>query len=139
MNQTAILWPMLSHVLLVYIIYGIVSLRRIQAVKAGSARTSQFRENREEPAESVFAHNNLLNQFQLPVLFHTACLSFYATGGVDVVPLLLAWLFAASRYIHAWIHVTTNRIRHRRPVFILGYFVLGVMWLWFALHLVAGV
>lgn len=139
MNQTAIFWPMMAHVLLVYIVYGLVSRGRIRAVKAGSARTAQFRENREaEPSESLLAHNNLLNQFQLPLLFHAACLSLYVTGGVTIFTLTLAWIFAVSRYAHAWFHVTSNRIRHRRPMFIVGYFVLGVMWLAFAWQLAVG-
>lgn len=135
MNQTAIFWPVIAHVLLVYIVYAVVSRRRVAAVKAGNARTSQFRENREEPPESVFAHNNLLNQFQLPVLFLAACLCLYVTNGVDIVALALAWIFIASRYAHAWIHVTTNRIGYRRPLFVVGYVALGFMWLALAFHL----
>ncbi|MEZ5806841.1 MAG: MAPEG family protein [Zhengella sp.] len=126
---------MLAQVALVYGVYMLISRRRIAAVRAGNAEPSQFRENRDEPAESLFVRNNLANQYELPVLFYACCLSLYATGGVEPVPLVLAWLFAASRYVHAWIHVTTNRIRHRRPVFILGFFTLGAMWLWFAAHL----
>lgn len=138
MNQTAIFWPMLAHVLLVYIVYGIVSQRRVAAVKAGSAKPSNFRENREEPPESLFAHNNLLNQFQLPVLFLVCCLALFVTNGVTILTLSLAWVFIVSRYIHAWIHITTNRIRHRRPIFVLGYFVLGLLWLVFAFQVAIG-
>jgi hypothetical protein len=42
-----------------------------------------------------------------------------------------------SRYVHAVIHVTTNRVRYRQPAFALGYVVLGFLWVWFALHLLA--
>ena len=35
MNQTAIFWPMLTHVALVYAVYALISRRRIAAVKAG--------------------------------------------------------------------------------------------------------
>ncbi|MGN6470801.1 MAG: MAPEG family protein [Rhizobiaceae bacterium] len=137
MNQTAIFWPVIAQVLLVYLVYGLLSLRRQAAVRAGSVRRSDFRENRNEPPESVFAHNNLLNQFQLPVLFYVVCLCLYVTQGSSIVTVALAWIFVVLRYLHAFIHVTSNRIRYRSPVFALGYVVLGVMWLWFALHLLA--
>jgi hypothetical protein len=137
MNQTAIFWPVIVQVLLVYIVYGLVSLRRTTAIKAGNVRLSDFRENRHEPRESVFAHNNLLNQFQLPVLFYVACLCLYATQGSSIVTVTLAWLFVVSRYVHAAVHITTNRMRYRQPAFAVGYVVLGLLWIWFALHLLA--
>ena len=110
----------------------------IQAIAAGSAKASQFRENQVEPSESLFARNNLANQFELPVLFYPLCVSLYVTAGVDLFTVILAWLFVASRYIHAWIHTTTNRIRHRRPSFIVGWLVMATLWAAFALH-IAGI
>ncbi|GAB5506408.1 MAG: MAPEG family protein [Rhizobiaceae bacterium] len=128
MNQTAIFWPMLVHVALVYAVYVLISKRRIAAVKAGSAKPAQFRENQAEPPESIFVRNNLANQFELPVLIYAACLSLFVTGGVTVITLALAWVFSLSRIVHAWVHVTSNRIRYRRPIFTLGYLVLAGMW-----------
>ena len=138
MNQTAIFWPMMAHVLLVYGLYGLMFMRRMAAVRAGNARVSQFRENRDEPAESLFVRNSLTNQFELPVLFHAACLALFATGAADGVALTLAWLFIASRYVHALIHVTTNRIRYRQPAFTAGLLLLALMWGWLALRLLGG-
>ncbi len=129
MYDTAIFWPMMAHVLLVYAIYFLTSSRRAAAIRAGSARSSQFRENRDEPDESVFVHNNLVNQFELPVLFYAVCLTLYVTGSTGIAALFLAWVFAFSRYVHAWIHVTSNRIRYRRPAFIVGFVTLGLLWL----------
>lgn len=135
MNQTAIFWPMIFHALLVFCVYALISTRRKQAVKAGSAKVSQFRENQVEPPESLFARNNLANQFELPVLFHVVCLALYVTNGAGVVPLVLAWVFTLSRYAHAYVHVTSNRIRHRQPLFLTGFISVGILWLWLALHL----
>ena len=59
MNSTAIFWPMVAHVALVFGVYWLLSARRIEAVKSGRAKPSQFRENRDEPAESLFVRNNL--------------------------------------------------------------------------------
>ena len=135
MNSTAIFWPMVAHVALVFGVYWLLSARRIEAVKAGRAKPSQFRENRDEPAESLFVRNNLENQFQLPMLFYPLCIGLYLIGGANWIAIALAWLFVVLRYAHAWVHVTTNRIRYRRPLFIAGFLVLGALWIWFAVRL----
>lgn len=137
MNQTTIFWPVIAQVLLVFIAYGLLSLRRTAAIKAGNVKLSDFRANRHEPRESIFIHNNLLNQFQLPVLFYFVCLCLYVTEGNSTITLVLAWIFVLSRYIHAAVHMTTNRMPYRQSAFAVGYVVLGLLWLWFALHLLA--
>lgn len=136
MKQTAIFWPMIGHVLLVFLIYGLLSLRRKAAVMSGNAKISQFRENQNEPAQSLFVRNALGNQFELPVLFHIACLSLYATQGVGTVSLAVAWVFVVSRYAHTAIHVTSNRIRYRQPAFIAGFVMVFVLWILLALQLI---
>jgi hypothetical protein len=135
MNQTLIFWPMMAHVLLVYIVYGVMSRKRIAAVRAGRVKAAQFRDNIDEPQESLWAKNNLANQFELPTLFHVIGVTLYVTGGVTMLTLILAWLFVASRYIHSWVHITTNKLRHRRPIFMLGYMILGAIWIVFAAQL----
>ena len=72
--------------------------------------------------------NNLANQFELPVLFHAVCLALFVTGGAGPVAVWLAWAFVLSRYAHAFVHVTSNRIRFRQPMFTLGFLALGAMW-----------
>jgi hypothetical protein len=126
---------MIVQVGLVFVIYVLLSRRRFAAIRAGHARPSQFRENREEPAESLYVRNNLVNQFELPVLFYPVCLAFYVTDSVGLLAVSLAWIFALSRCVHAAIHVTTNRLRHRRPAFIVGFLSLAALWLWFAAHI----
>jgi hypothetical protein len=138
MNQTAILWPMLAHVLLVCIIYCLFFLRRRAAVTAGMARPEDFRLCRQEPEISASTANNLANQFELPVLFHVVCLALFVTNGASYLTVALAWLFVLLSYVHALIHVTGNRLRFRSAVFAAG-FVLVLMWLWLALHLAGAV
>lgn len=135
MNQTAIFWPMIGHVALVVVLYAMLGLRRKAAVEAGSAKISQFRENQIEPAESLFVRNAIANQFELPVLFHVVCLALYATGGAGAAAVVLAWVFTLSRYVHSFIHVTSNRIRFRQPAFMLGFAVVLVLWAILAVHL----
>jgi hypothetical protein len=136
MNPDAIFWPMIGHVILVYIVYWRMSSARIGAIKRGEAKVSQFRENRNEPEASLFIRNNLTNQFELPILFYPACLALHVAGGVNWISVALAWAFVASRYVHAWIHTTSNRIRYRRPAFLAGFFLLFALWVCLAIVLI---
>lgn len=135
MQNTAIFWPMIGHVVLVVCLYGLLAIRRGQAVSVGSAKAAQFRENRDEPPQSLFVRNSLANQTELPPLFHIVCIALFVTGGVGAATLLLAWLFVISRYAHAFVHVTTNRLRHRRPTFAAGFVILVLLWGALALQL----
>lgn len=130
MTGFEIFWPMVAHVLLVFVLYALLSFRRVGLVRAGKVQASQFRENRDEPGESLVVRNSIANQFELPVLFHVCCVLLYITEADNIVSLVLAWLFVASRYLHAFVHVTSNRIRYRRPLFMAGVATLGGMWIW---------
>ena len=135
MHQTAIFWPMLAHVLLVYIVYLVMLKRRYLAVKSGEAKIGQYKVRSTEPASSVTVANNLINQFELPVLFHVLCLALFVTNGVNYLTLALMWLFIVTRYVHAWVHLNRNYVPHRTGLFFLGAGILLVAWIWFALHL----
>ncbi len=135
MNSTAIFWPMILHVALVFAVYTLLNRRRIQAITAGEAKASDFRENLGEPPTSLLARNSLNNQFELPPLFHIACLCLYVTGGAGIVAVVVAWVFALSRVLHAGVHVTSNRLRYRRPAFVVGLVTVALLWILLAVHL----
>ncbi len=125
-------WPIIAHVALVYVLYAVLGLRRDKMVKSGKVRVSDYRENRSEPPESLFVKNSIANQYELPMLFYACCILLYMTEADNLIALVLAWVFVALRYAHAFIHVTSNRIRYRSPLFAAGYVVLGAMWVWLA-------
>lgn len=135
MLSNATLWPMIAHAALVFLLYWLLSKMRFAAVRSGSAQAAQFRENREEPPASLLVHNNLRNQFELPVLFHAVCLALYVSTADNWATVALAWIFVLSRYAHSYIHITSNRLRHRRPLFITGFLSLVGMWTWLAIWL----
>ena len=135
MTPTAIFWPMIAHVALVFIVYGALGYRRWSAVARGEAKPSAFKLRGAEPASTAPFANNLMNQFEAPVLFHVVCLCLFATAGVSVLTVTLAWLFVISRYLHALVHLTANNVMLRFNAFGFGLVVLLVMWIVFALHL----
>ena len=131
----ATIWPMIAHVALVFALYFLLSFRRVRAVKEGRARPEQFRDNREEPAESLIVRNCIANQFELPVLFYAVSILLYLVDADNPVTVAGGWLFIALRYVHAYVHVTSNRLRYRRPLFIAGFAVVGLLWAWLGVWL----
>jgi len=134
-SSTAIFWPVLAQVFLTLVIYLTVSARRVGAIKAGKAKPSDFRVPSIEPDPSATAVRNLSSQFELPVLFFAACLSLFVTGGAGMAAVFVAWAFVLARAAHAFVHVTSNRIRIRRPLFILSLLINLVQWLLLAIHI----
>lgn len=135
-QSTAIFWPVIVQVALIHLVYFMLFNRRQAAVKAGRVRLSQFRDNVTEPEETRFLRNNLTNQFELPVLFIAGCIALYATGNAGPVAVLLAWLFVASRLVHAYIHLSRHHhMRYRIPAFVTGYAVNGLLWLWLTVNI----
>ncbi|MER9296030.1 MAPEG family protein [Mesorhizobium sp. M0621] len=139
MSQTTIFWPVLAHVLLIYIVYAALGRRRYGAIRSGEAKAGQFKVRSTEPASSVTVAANLTNQFELPVLFYVLCLTLHLTNGVNYLTLALMWIFVASRYFHAWIHLTSNHLLLRSRSFFVGAVILLLGWIWFALHLLGAV
>ena len=84
MSPTAIFWPMIAHVALVGIVYGVLGIRRGRALRSGEAKISAFRtRGGAEPASSATASASLMNQFEVPVLLHVVCLALFVTSGVS--------------------------------------------------------
>ena len=51
---------------------------------------------------------------------------------------ILAWLFVIARLFHALVHVTTNDVRRRGPVFGVGLIIVTLIWIFLAVELVTG-
>jgi hypothetical protein len=140
MQGEAIFWPVLLQAGLTYGVYVLGSSRRLAAISAGEAKPGQFKvpSPGNEPERSATAMRNLENQFELPVLFYASCLALFVLNAAGTAAILLAWAFVLSRLGHAYVHVTTNRLKFRRPAFIAGFFALGAMWALLAWRLAAG-
>ncbi len=136
MNGEAIFWPVLVQMLLTFGVYGLVSLRRIAAVKSGQAKASDYRVPSIEPEPSATAARSLINQFELPVLFYAACLILFVLGAAGQAAVIAAWLFALARIAHAYVHVTSNRLRLRRPLFTASFVFAFALWALIAARLI---
>lgn len=128
MNNELILAPILGHIFLVMLIYVLLLVRKIKAAKAGLVdREIAAMDRKAWPADVVKASNNLDNQFEAPMMFYALCLILYLTQAVTTLTLVLAWFFLLSRYLHAFVHVTSNYVPIRMRVFASGLVALTGM------------
>lgn len=79
---------------------------------------------------------NYTNQFEIPVLFYAVVAFALIVKSADLVMIVLGWIFVLSRIAHAAIHVGSNRVKYRAPVFALGFLVVMIMWVRLALHVI---
>jgi hypothetical protein len=71
-------------------------------------------------------------------LFYLLTVLAIMTRHADVVFVVMAWLFVVTRLVHAYIHTSTNYVPHRFNAFAAGVIVLLVMWIIFAVRILAG-
>ena len=138
MSSNHIFWPVLAQVLLTLVMFIVLGARKAKAIKAGKVNREQAAlDNRVWPEYVVKVSNNIANQFEVPMLFYILCVVLYSINAVGTVAIVLAWLFVASRYAHAWVHVGSNYVPVRMPLFMVGCVVLLSMLAVAALKLAA--
>lgn len=91
------------------------------------------------PKDARQAGNAYANQFELPMLFFVAGAGALWLGAT-AFEAALCWAFVASRCVHAFIHLTTNRVTRRFLAFAAGVALMAVLWLTLGIRLIiAGV
>ncbi len=125
MSSNHIFWPVLAQVLLTLVMFIVLGARKAKAIKAGKVNREQAAlDNRVWPEYVVKVSNNIANQFEVPMLFYILCVVLYSINAAGTVAIVLAWLFVASRYAHAWVHVGSNYVPVRMRLFMVGCVVL---------------
>ncbi len=139
MQQTAILYPVFVQVALTVGLLIVLNRTRATSMQAHGQKLSdadvRLGQNTWSP-EAHKAGRSYANQFELPVLFYAVAAFAMITNAVDNLMVLLAWVFAISRLLHATIHVGPNAIPARATAFIVGLAAVIAMWVKLALHIV---
>ena len=81
------------------------------------------------PERLLVAGRSFNNQFEVPLLFYVVGTLFVVLEAQSWLVLGLAWAFVASRFLHAFIHLTYNNVLHRMLVFILGFIFVLALWI----------
>jgi hypothetical protein len=129
MTLIAILLPLFAQVVLTFVLLFWMGYLRIQAIKSGEVDRQQIALREPNwPPRVLQIGNAFHNQLELPILFYVVVLLALATNSLDVILCLLSWMFVLARLLHAYIHVTTNRLDRRTGVFGIGAIALLLMW-----------
>ena len=137
MSISAVLLPLFVEVALTFGLMYWMAFVRTAAIKGKETRMADIALGQPNwPARVQQISNCYASQFQLPVLFYLLTVLVIATRHADFVFVVMAWLFVASRLVHAYIHTGSNYVPHRFNAFAIGSLILLAMWLIFAVRIV---
>lgn len=131
MSQHVIIYPVLVQVLVTFFVLLAMVKSRGDSVrdKGASVQDVALSGDTVWNDQAVKASNNYRNQFEMPVLFYAVTAFALILRMVDIFFLTLAWLFVATRVVHAFIHVGPNNVAPRSIAFAIGAVIVLVMWL----------
>jgi hypothetical protein len=139
MSIRAVLLPLFVEVALTFAMMFWMASARTAAIKARQTKIADIALGQANwPARVQQISNNYASQFQIPVLFYLLTVLVIITRHADIVFVVMAWLFVVSRLVHAYIHTSSNYVPRRFGAFAIGSVVLLVMWIIFAVRILAG-
>lgn len=131
MNHALILQPMIATMLLTLAVWVYLYARRLPAMQKlklpAQTYTTPDKAREFLPEAVSYPANNLMNLFELPVLYYALCLVLLVTQTVDTVYLAAAWGFFAFRLLHSAIHCTVNRVLPRFLCYLASSLLLWLM------------
>lgn len=125
------LYPMFASVLLAFIVLYTLARQRIGELKRNriNPQAVDTRQHSQEIFKAATAaSDNLQNQFETPILFYLAILVCMSLMIQDVVIVVLAWGYVVLRYLHSFIHLTYNAVKHRFIAFVFSVVLLFSIW-----------
>jgi hypothetical protein len=131
MDRYLMLYPVFAMVTLTAIVWVSVYVTRLREIRkkripaqklATRSGAGQILKNVAGPSD------NLLNLFELPVLFYVLMVLLFVTDRGDVFYLALAWGYVLLRAIHSFIHCTYNCVLYRFSVYLASSLILWAMW-----------
>ena len=127
--------PVLYPVFALFVLTAYATLRlaylRLSAVKSGAVDPKFYRDYQgyEEPPKLRVASRHVINLYEAPVLFYTISIIAYVTqvGGFAIVS--LAWAYVLLRYLHSYVHLTSNKVLLRFRLFATSQAILVAIWI----------
>jgi hypothetical protein len=138
-SPNLILYPVFAMFFLVAGVLARMAKLRVGAVGSGEVNVKYYRayQGGEEPEHIRVVTRHFINLFEVPVLFYVVVILTYITEQVSHWMIGCAWVYVAARYVHSYVHLTSNNVLTRFRVFIGGGLILLVMWLSLLVKLVS--
>ncbi len=114
MSIQAILLPLFVEIVLTFVLLFWTGGVRTAAVRRGDVQPRDIALRQPNwPMRETQIANAYQNQLELPVLFYVLTILAVITRQADLLFVVMAWIFVASRLVHAGIHVTSNHLGRR--------------------------
>jgi len=139
MSLQAILLPLFVEVILTFVLLFWSAPLRASALRSGAARPEHIALREPNwPKQATQVANAYANQLELPALFYVLTILAYVTHKAGILFVVLAWIFVIFRLLHAFVHVTSNNVSVRGPLFGMSAVVLAVMWIIYIAEVLIG-
>ena len=127
---------MFAMVMLTFVIGCIAVKTRFASVTSGALRVRYYKlmQGDDVPEFVIKTSRCYNNQFEVPVLFYVVCTLYVALGIESVFAVAFAWAFVALRVVHAYIHLSYNRVVHRMAVYWTALICVLILWGNLVLH-----
>ncbi len=130
MSAGAVLAPVFVQVILTFAIMLWMGKLRSDSIRSGAVHMRDVALDQSAyPTTVQQVSNAFSNQFELPVLFYLVSMLSLFTARSGMTLVVLAWLFVATRILHALVHVTTNNLPRRFFTYFAGAVILMLMWI----------
>ena len=125
-----ILYPVFAMIGWTMILMARLGILRNRAVKSGNVNPRFFALYRgyDEPEKLAVNSRHIVNLFEAPLLFYMICLIAFGTGQSGLFLVSLAWGYVALRFLHSYVHLTSNTVLTRFRIFIVSMLVLMIIW-----------
>ena len=125
-----ILYPIFAMMALTIYCMVRLGLLRSAAVRRGEVDPRYFSLYRgyEEPEKLAAYSRHIVNLFEAPLLFYVIILTAFVTGQSGNWLLGLAWAYVGLRFIHSYVHLTSNVVLTRFRIFVFSMLTLSALW-----------
>jgi hypothetical protein len=138
MSVQAVLMPLFVQVALTFGLWFWMAYERGRLLRSGKVQPHEIALREPNwPPRALQIGNAAHNQLETPLLFYLLTTLAIITRQADAAFVGLAWVYVVLRVLHAYVHVTSNRIAVRGPAFAASLLVLFVMWVVFAVRILA--
>jgi hypothetical protein len=110
-------------------VFVLVGLTLAMLLWTGRGSLSERAKNAPAAGEALY------DPLQLAVLFYVLIAIALPLRHVDLVLVLLSWVFVATRFAHAGLFVSSGATSTRSLAYLSGALVLFAMWVYFALRM----
>ncbi|MBO9666189.1 MAG: MAPEG family protein [Bdellovibrio sp.] len=126
-----LVFPLCAMFILTFVVLTRMFLIRKKSVQEGKVHLSYFKTYNVGSSipEEVQASRHFSNLFEAPVLYYLAVILGMLLPVESIIFLVLAWVYVAARALHAYVHLTSNKVLIRMRMYGLGWLILIWMWI----------